>query len=145
MVFQQWTSRVSRPSASFAESIADLTCRTWYSREMAALKVGESFRRQDGTWATVTGGWPGRSGPRCERRSRPERRVLTGAKTAGSSPGNFYAPTVLTNIRRGSPAHKEGYLSGWGEASFRAADLDERFESRTTSRFGLGRAPGRRQ
>src|SRR5437879_1859965 len=52
-------------------------------------------------------------------------------------PGNFYAPTVLTNIPKGSPAHQEE-LFGPVASVFRAADLDDAIRIANDSRFGLG-------
>src|SRR5437764_996280 len=63
-------------------------------------------------------------------------KVLTGGKPM-DRPGNFYAPTVLTNIPQGSPAHKEE-LFGPVASVFRAKDLDDAIRIANDSRFGLG-------
>jgi succinate-semialdehyde dehydrogenase/glutarate-semialdehyde dehydrogenase len=63
-------------------------------------------------------------------------RVLTGGKKL-DRPGNFYAPTVLTNIPRNSPAYHEE-LFGPVACLFRAKDIDEAIAIANDTRFGLG-------
>jgi len=64
-------------------------------------------------------------------------RVLTGGKPLTDRPGNFYAPTVLTNIPKNSPAYREE-LFGPVACLFRAKDVDEAIAIANDSRFGLG-------
>ncbi|HTM39580.1 MAG TPA: NAD-dependent succinate-semialdehyde dehydrogenase [Terriglobales bacterium] len=64
-------------------------------------------------------------------------RVLTGGKPLSERPGNFYAPTVLTNIPKKSPAYREE-LFGPVACLFRAKDVDEAIAIANDSRFGLG-------
>ncbi|HEY6936951.1 MAG TPA: NAD-dependent succinate-semialdehyde dehydrogenase, partial [Terriglobales bacterium] len=64
-------------------------------------------------------------------------RVLTGGKPLSDRPGNFYAPTVLTNIPKNSPAYREE-LFGPVACLFRAKDVDEAIAIANDSRFGLG-------
>lgn len=64
-------------------------------------------------------------------------RVLTGGKPLSDRPGNFYAPTVLTNIPKTSPAYREE-LFGPVACLFRAKDVDEAIAIANDSRFGLG-------
>ncbi len=63
-------------------------------------------------------------------------RLLTGGKPL-QRPGNFYAPTVLSNIPRNSPAYREE-LFGPVACLFRAKDIDEAIAIANDSRFGLG-------
>ncbi len=63
-------------------------------------------------------------------------RVLTGGKPL-DGPGNFYAPTVLTDIPRNSPAYGEE-LFGPVASLFRVKDLDEAIRLANDTRFGLG-------
>jgi succinate-semialdehyde dehydrogenase/glutarate-semialdehyde dehydrogenase len=63
-------------------------------------------------------------------------RVLTGGKPV-NRPGNFYAPTVLTNIPKESPAYRDE-LFGPVASIFRAKNLDEAIGIANDSRFGLG-------
>ena len=63
-------------------------------------------------------------------------RLLTGGKPL-QRPGNFYAPTVLTNIPKDSPAYREE-LFGPVACLFRARDIDQAIAIANDSRFGLG-------
>ena len=63
--------------------------------------------------------------------------VLTGGKPLSDRPGNFYAPTVLVNIPKNSPAYREE-LFGPVACLFRAKDVDEAIAIANDSRFGLG-------
>jgi succinate-semialdehyde dehydrogenase / glutarate-semialdehyde dehydrogenase len=63
-------------------------------------------------------------------------RVLTGGKRL-ERPGHFYAPTVLTDIPKGSPAYREE-LFGPVACLFPARDIDEAIRTANDSRFGLG-------
>src|SRR5579862_8078208 len=63
-------------------------------------------------------------------------RVLTGGHPLGR-PGNFYAPTVLTDIPKDSPAYNEEFF-GPVASIFRVKDVDEAIRIANDSRFGLG-------
>lgn len=62
--------------------------------------------------------------------------VLTGGAPI-NGPGNYYAPTVLTNIPKNSPGYREE-LFGPVACLFRAKDIDEAIQIANDSRFGLG-------
>ena len=63
-------------------------------------------------------------------------RVLTGGEPI-DGPGNFYPPTVLTDIPEGSPAHVEE-IFGPVASLFRARDIDEAIAIANDTTFGLG-------
>ena len=63
-------------------------------------------------------------------------RVLTGGHPL-DRPGNYYAPTVLTDIPKDSPAYKEE-LFGPVASIFRVKDVDQAIQIANDSRFGLG-------
>ncbi len=63
-------------------------------------------------------------------------RVLTGGHPL-KRPGNFYAPTVLADIPKDSPAYKEEFF-GPVASIFRVKDLDQAIQIANDSRFGLG-------
>jgi succinate-semialdehyde dehydrogenase/glutarate-semialdehyde dehydrogenase len=65
-------------------------------------------------------------------------RVLTGGKRR-SGPGNFYEPTVLTDIPADSPAHREE-LFGPVASVFRVRDIDEAIRIANDTDFGLAAA-----
>ena len=63
-------------------------------------------------------------------------KVLTGGKRLPRS-GNFYEPTVLTNIAKTSPAYREE-LFGPVACLFRVKDAEEAIQVANDTRFGLG-------
>jgi succinate-semialdehyde dehydrogenase / glutarate-semialdehyde dehydrogenase len=63
-------------------------------------------------------------------------RLLTGGRPL-PRPGNFYAPTVLTNIPKDSPAYNEEFF-GPVASIFRVRNIDEAIRVANDSRFGLG-------
>ena len=63
-------------------------------------------------------------------------RLLTGGR-ALERPGNFYAPTVLTDIPRDSPAYREEFF-GPVASIFRARNLEDSIRIANDTRFGLG-------
>ena len=63
-------------------------------------------------------------------------RVLTGGHPL-DRPGCFYAPTVLTDIPKNSPAYKEEFF-GPVASLFRVKDIDQAIQIANDSRFGLG-------
>jgi succinate-semialdehyde dehydrogenase / glutarate-semialdehyde dehydrogenase len=62
--------------------------------------------------------------------------VLTGGHPLDRS-GSFYAPTVLTDIPKDSPAYKEEFF-GPVASIFRVKDIDQAIRIANDSRFGLG-------
>jgi len=63
-------------------------------------------------------------------------KVLTGGHPL-KLPGNYYAPTVLANIPKESPAYREEFF-GPVASLFRVKDIDEAIRLANDSRFGLG-------
>src|ERR1700756_1279560 len=63
-------------------------------------------------------------------------KLLTGGQPL-KLPGTYYAPTVLTNIPKESPAYREEFF-GPVASLFRAKDLDDAIRIANDSRFGLG-------
>jgi succinate-semialdehyde dehydrogenase/glutarate-semialdehyde dehydrogenase len=71
-----------------------------------------------------------------------QKTIKAGAKllTGGHKlelPGNYYAPTVLTNIPKESPAYREEFF-GPVASLFRVKNIDEAIRLANDSRFGLG-------
>jgi succinate-semialdehyde dehydrogenase/glutarate-semialdehyde dehydrogenase len=62
--------------------------------------------------------------------------LLLGGKRL-SPPGNYFSPTVLTDIKEGSPAHWEE-LYGPVASLFRVGDIEEAIRVANDSNFGLG-------
>ena len=63
-------------------------------------------------------------------------KVLTGGHPL-KQPGNYYAPTVLTNIPKESPAYREEFF-GPVASLFRVKDIGEAIRLANDTRFGLG-------
>jgi succinate-semialdehyde dehydrogenase / glutarate-semialdehyde dehydrogenase len=63
-------------------------------------------------------------------------RLLTGGRPLQRA-GHYYAPTVLTNVPKNSPAYCEEFF-GPVASLFRARDLDDAIRIANDSRFGLG-------
>jgi succinate-semialdehyde dehydrogenase/glutarate-semialdehyde dehydrogenase len=63
-------------------------------------------------------------------------KLLTGGHPL-KQPGNYYAPTVLTDIPKESPAYREEFF-GPVASLFRVKDIDEAIALANDSRFGLG-------
>ena len=134
-IFNNGQSCIAAKRLIVAEAIAD-KFEKMFAEKMAALKVGDPFDE-----STELG--PLSSAQALEDLDRDVKRtvelgakVLTGGKPL-DRPGNFYAPTVLTNIPKGSPAHKEE-LFGPVASVFRARDLDDAIRIANDTRFGLG-------
>jgi succinate-semialdehyde dehydrogenase/glutarate-semialdehyde dehydrogenase len=134
-IFNNGQSCIAAKRFIVAEPIAD-RFEKMFAEKMAALKVGDPFDE-----ATELG--PLSSAQGLEDLDRDVKatveagaKVLTGGKPL-ARPGNFYAPTVLTHIPKGSPAHKEE-LFGPVASVFRAKDLDDAIRIANDSRFGLG-------
>ena len=118
-----------------AERIAD-SFEQKFVRRMEALKVGDPF--DDGTELGPLATADGVTSLDADVRKTVEAgaTLLTGGRPL-PRPGNYYAPTVLTNVPRNSPAYREE-LFGPVAAIFRARDLDDAIRLANDSRFGLG-------
>jgi len=134
-IFNNGQSCIAAKRFIVAERIAE-KFEKMFAEKMAALKVGDPFDE-----ATELGPLSSAQGLKDLDRDvkatvEAGANVLTGGQPL-VRPGNFYAPTVLTNIPKGSPAHKEE-LFGPVASVFRAKDLDDAIRIANDSRFGLG-------
>jgi succinate-semialdehyde dehydrogenase/glutarate-semialdehyde dehydrogenase len=103
---------------------------------MRALRIGDPMDPATEIGPLATGAI------RDELAGQVERSVAAGARVlAGGSkldrPGNYYAPTVLADPQRGSPAWNEE-LFGPVAVVFRVQDLDEAIAVANATDFGLG-------
>jgi succinate-semialdehyde dehydrogenase/glutarate-semialdehyde dehydrogenase len=134
-IFNNGQSCIAAKRFIVAEAIAGKFERI-FADKMAALRVGDPFdeKTELGPLSTADG----LADLDRDVRATVEAgaKVLTGGKPL-DRPGNFYAPTVLTDIPKGSPAHKEE-LFGPVASVFRAKDLDDAIRIANDSRFGLG-------
>ena len=117
------------------ESIADEFERLFVSK-MEALKVGDPFdeRTDVGPLATTDG--LKELDADVQKTIQAGARLLIGGKRL-NQPGNYYLPTVLTNIPEGSPAAC-GELFGPVASLFRAKNAEDAIRIANSSPFGLG-------
>ncbi len=118
-----------------AEQIADDFERKFVSR-MEALKLGDPFDESTDLGPLATADGVTSLDADVRKTVAAGARLLTGGKPV-ERPGNFYAPTVLTNIPKDSPAYREE-LFGPVACIFRARDVDDAIRIANDSRFGLG-------
>ncbi len=64
-------------------------------------------------------------------------KVLVGGRPLSDRPGNFYLPTILTDIPADSPGYSEEFF-GPVALLFRVKDLDEAINLANSTNFGLG-------
>jgi succinate-semialdehyde dehydrogenase/glutarate-semialdehyde dehydrogenase len=134
-IFNNGQSCIAAKRFIVAESIAE-KFEHLFAEKMAALKVGDPFKE-----STELGPLSTREGvndlDRDVRKTvEAGAKILTGGKPL-DRPGNFYAPTVLVNIPKDSPAHKEE-LFGPVASVFRAKNIDDAIRIANDTRFGLG-------
>jgi succinate-semialdehyde dehydrogenase/glutarate-semialdehyde dehydrogenase len=134
-IFNNGQSCIAAKRFIVAEPIADEFERKFVSK-MEALKVGDPFDEQTELGPLATAEGVADLDRDVQKTVKAGARVLTGGKPL-DRPGNYYAPTVLTNIPKDSPAHREE-LFGPVASVFRAKNLDHAIQIANDSRFGLG-------
>jgi len=134
-IFNNGQSCIAAKRFIVDESIADKFERV-FAEKMAALRVGDPFDEKTELGPLSTADGLADLDRDVRKTVEAGAKVLTGGQPL-DRPGNFYAPTVLTNIPKGSPAHQEE-LFGPVASVFRAADLDDAIRIANDSRFGLG-------
>jgi succinate-semialdehyde dehydrogenase/glutarate-semialdehyde dehydrogenase len=134
-IFNNGQSCIAAKRFIVGESIADEFERKFASK-MEALKVGDPFDEETELGPLATAKGVSDLDRDVQKTVKAGARVLTGGKPL-NRPGNFYAPTVLTNIPKDSPAHREE-LFGPVASVFRAKDLGHAIQIANDSRFGLG-------
>ena len=107
-----------------------------FVRSMERLVVGDPLDERTEVGPLATPGILDGLADQVTRTVEAGGKVLTGGKRL-ERPGNFYAPTVLTNIPAHSPAYSEE-LFGPVASVFRVRDIDEAIHVANDSSFGLG-------
>ena len=130
-----------------AESIADAFEGKFVAR-MKSLKVGDPFDAATDVGPLATEGGIADVEQLVAKSIEMGAKVLTGGKRL-PGPGNFYAPTVLSNIPHDSPAYGEE-IFGPVACIFRAKDVSDAIRIANDTRFGLGASawsndPGERE
>jgi len=118
-----------------AESIAGEFERKFVN-QMEALKLGDPFDESTELGPLATADGVKSLDADVQKTIAAGARVLTGGKPL-NRPGNFYAPTVLTDIPKDSPAYRDE-LFGPVASIFRVKNLDEAIRIANDIRFGLG-------
>jgi succinate-semialdehyde dehydrogenase / glutarate-semialdehyde dehydrogenase len=118
-----------------AESIANEFEKKFVSK-MEALKIGDPFAEATDLGPLATADGVKDLDADVQKSVAAGAKVLTGARRL-DQPGNFYAPTVLTEIPKNSPAYAEE-LFGPVACLFRAKDIGDAIRIANDTRFGLG-------
>src|ERR1700682_1943136 len=134
-IFNNGQSCIAAKRFIVAESIADEFERRFVSK-MEALKVGDPLEASTELGPLATADAVVTLDEDVQKTIKAGAQILTGGK-ALDRPGNFYAPTVLTNIPKDSPAYQEEFF-GPVASVFRAKDVDDAIRIANDSRFGLG-------
>jgi len=134
-IFNNGQSCIAAKRFIVVESIAD-KFEGLFAEKMGALKVGDPFDEKTDVGPMSTADGLADLDRDVKKTVEAGAKILTGGKPL-DRPGYFYAPTVLTNIPKGSPAHKEE-LFGPVASVFRAKDVDDAIRIANDSRFGLG-------
>jgi len=134
-IFNNGQSCIAAKRFIVAESIADEFERRFVTK-MEALKVGDPFDESTELGPLSTADGVTDLVRDVQKTVDAGGRILTGGKPL-DRPGNFYAPTVLTNIPEDSPAYREEFF-GPVASVFRAKDVGDAIRIANDSRFGLG-------
>jgi len=118
-----------------AEPIADEFERKFVAR-MESLKIGDPFDEKTELGPLSTPDGVKDLDADVQKSIKAGAKLLTGGHPL-QRPGNFYAPTVLTNIPKNSPAYGEEFF-GPVASVFRVKDVDEAIRLANDVRFGLG-------
>lgn len=107
-----------------------------YVEAMAALKVGDPTSDETDVGPLATPDILEGVDEQVRRSVEAGAKVLTGGKPLGG-PGNYYPPTVLAEIPKGTPAHGEE-IFGPVASFFRVGDVDEAISLANDTTLGLG-------
>jgi succinate-semialdehyde dehydrogenase/glutarate-semialdehyde dehydrogenase len=118
-----------------AESIADCFEKVFVSK-MEALKLGDPFDEKTDVGPLATADAVKDLHADVQKTVQAGGRLLTGGRAADMK-GNFYLPTVLTDVPKDSPAYKEEFF-GPVASLFRAKDINDAIRIANDTRFGLG-------
>jgi len=117
------------------EQIAD-TFEKEFVRRMQSLQLGDPFDAKTDVGPLATPDAVKDIDSDVQKTIQAGAKLLTGGKPV-AGPGNFYQPTVLTNIPKDSPAYREEFF-GPVASIFRAKSVEDAVAIANDSRFGLG-------
>jgi len=107
-----------------------------FVERMKNLRVGDPFDEKTEVGPLATSDAVKSLDADVQKTVKAGARVLAGGHPL-NQPGNYYAPTVLTDVPKESPAYKEE-LFGPVASLFRVKNIDEAIRLANDSRFGLG-------
>jgi len=134
-IFNNGQSCIAAKRFIVAESIAD-KFESLFAQKMAALRVGDPFDESTELGPLSTPDGVTDLVRDVQKSVEMGAKILTGGKPL-QRPGYFFAPTVLVNIPKESPAYKEE-MFGPVASVFRARDIADAIRIANDSRFGLG-------
>jgi succinate-semialdehyde dehydrogenase/glutarate-semialdehyde dehydrogenase len=112
-----------------------------FVERMKALKIGDPMKDETDVGPLATPGILKILEDQVNQTVQMGARVLTGGKRlhldGKAAAGNYYAPTVLANIPKGSPADNDE-LFGPVASLFRVGNIEEAIALANDSKFGLG-------
>jgi len=117
------------------EQVAD-AFENQFVRRMQSLKLGDPFDAKTDVGPLATPDAVKDLDRDVQKTLEAGAKLLAGGKPV-AGPGNFYEPTVLTNIPKESPAYREEFF-GPVASIFRVKDVDSAIAIANDSRFGLG-------
>ena len=117
------------------ESIAE-EFQKRFVQTMERLKVGDPFDEKTDLGPLSTESGVKDIEDQVSRSLKAGARVVTGGKRL-DRPGFFYAPTVIVDIPKGSPAYSEEFF-GPVASVFHVKNIDEAIRVANDTRFGLG-------
>jgi len=118
-----------------AESIADEFQSKFVAR-MEALRIGDPFDENTQLGPLANADAVSSLDADVKKSVAAGAHLLAGGHPI-DRPGNFYAPTVLTDVPVGSPAYGEEFF-GPVASIFRAKNIDQAIQIANDTRFGLG-------
>jgi len=118
-----------------ADQVADQFEREFVAA-MQSLRLGDPFDASTDVGPLATADAVTSLHADVQKTVRAGARVLTGGKPA-DRPGNFYLPTVLTDVPKNSPAYCEEFF-GPVASLFRVKNIDDAIRIANDTRFGLG-------
>lgn len=118
-----------------ADSIADQFEKKFVEM-MEALRLGDPFDEKTDVGPLATADAVSSLHEDVQKSVHAGARILTGGKPAPGK-GNYYLPTVLTDVPKDSPAYKEEFF-GPVASLFRVRNIDEAIRIANDTRFGLG-------
>lgn len=118
-----------------AEPVADEFERKFVAK-MQSLKIGDPFDEKTELGPLSTPDGVKDLERDVDKTLKAGAKLLTGGYALQGA-GNFFAPTVLTNIPKDSPAYSEEFF-GPVASIFRVKDIDEAIHIANDVRFGLG-------